>query len=422
MPRTLTPIDGCVFMNALYNQATGKTDVTNVDASNFASVGEQVLATGTENVYNSVSIVMGKTLAAVRPYNAKLGIIQAISTGEFTHRLRKISFYSKDAINAGFVNTDLYTNLKDGYDNGSNSGNSVPSMWKQDIPPVLEMNFAGSIVWQEELTLFEKQISMAFRSPEELATFLNGVMLNKMNTIEKRKEGFRRGTLLDHIAMTYLLSTYTSGTTCIDLIAKFNSTYGTSYSRNTILQSHLDDLLKVFVTEFKLASDYLTEYSSLYHYNPPKTVDGVDYVLNRQTHKADQRSILYGPLFTRAKASVLPEIFNPQYLDVKANEFVNYWQSIKSPTEIKIKPSVPIDGNNITSENVVLDYFVGILFDRDAILVDTQWEDSAVTPLEARKKFRNMIWDFSYNPISDPTENCVIFYLGAGEVEDDSNA
>lgn len=52
-----------------------------------------------------------------------------------------------------------------------------------------------------------------------------------------------------------------------------------------------------------------------------------------------------------------------------------------------------------------------MIFDKDAILTDTQWEDSSVTPLEARKKYRNMFWDFSYNAISDLTENCVIFIM-----------
>ena len=147
MARLLTAKDVTGIMNLLYRQATGRDDIANVDLSNFASVGEQVLATGKENVLNSLSIVLGRTISAVRPYGAKLGIIDAISTGEYTHRFRKISYYSKDAIEAGFVNTDISTNMKDGYDNSTNNGHSTPSMWKQDVPPVLELNFAGQDVW-----------------------------------------------------------------------------------------------------------------------------------------------------------------------------------------------------------------------------------------------------------------------------------
>lgn len=408
MAKLLTAKDVSSIMNALYNQATGKTDITSVDLSNFASVGEQILATGTENVLNALSIVLGRTICAVRPYNAKLGIISAINTGEYTHRFRKISFYSKDAIEAGFVNTDLNTNIKDGYDNGTNGGESTASMWKQDVPPVLELNFAGQDVWQEELTIFERQISTAFRSPDELAKFLNGIMTQKLNSIEKRKEGFRRGTLIQHIAAVYKMGNDKMKGSVVNLTHKFNTEYGTHYTSEELRTTYQEQFLKFFVSEFKLASDYMTEYSQLFHYNPAKVVDGVNYYLNRHTSKADQRSILYAPLFTKARANVLPDIFNPQYLDVSANEMVNYWQSFDQGTQIKATPALP--EGNVTSE-VTIPYVVGILFDKDAMLTDTQWEDSSVTPLEARKKYRNMFWDFSYNSISDLTENCVIFTM-----------
>lgn len=408
MAKLLTAKDVSTIMNALYNQATGKTDITNVDLSNFASVGEQILATGTENVLNSLSIVLGRTIAAVRPYDAKLGIISAINTGEYTHRFRKISFYSKDAIEAGFVNTDANTNMKDGYDNGTNSGQSTASMWKQDIPPVLELNFAGQNVWQEELTIFEKQLSTAFRSPDELATFLNGIMQQKLNAIEKRKEGFRRGTLLQHIAAVYKMGNTRMQGSVVNLTKKFNDEMGTNYTSAELRTTYQDQFLKFFVAEFKLASDYMTEYSQLYHYNPEKQVDGTNYYLERHTSKALQKSILYGPLFTKAKANVFPDIFNTQYLDIKSNELVSYWQDIKKPESINITPALP---TGIETSAVSIPYVVGVLFDKDAILTDTQWEDSSVTPLEARKKYRNMFWDFSYNAISDLTENCVIFIM-----------
>lgn len=412
MARLLTAKDVTGIMNLLYRQATGRDDIANVDLSNFASVGEQVLATGKENVLNSLSIVLGRTISAIRPYGAKLGIIDSISTGEYTHRFRKISYYSKDAIEAGFVNTDISTNMKDGYDNGTNNNHSTPSMWKQDVPPVLELNFAGQDVWQEELTIFEKQVSTAFRSPDELASFLNGILTQKLNSIEKRKEGFRRGTLLQHIAGVYKLGDTNSKGSVVNLTARYNAEYGTSYTSEQLRTAHREDFLKFFVSEFKLASDYMTEYSRLYHYNPTKTVDGVSYYLNRHTSKDNQKSILYGPLFTKAKADVLPSIFNPEYLKVEANEMVNYWQDIKTPEQIDVTPALP---EGIETSEVHIPYVVGALFDKDAILTDTQWEDSSVTPLEARKKYRNMFWDFSYNAISDFTENCVIFIMEDSE-------
>ena len=82
MARVLTTKDGYALMNALVRQATGQDSMTAIDASTFVSAGETVLATGIENTLNSLSLVIGRTFAAVRPYKAKLRIINAINTGQ----------------------------------------------------------------------------------------------------------------------------------------------------------------------------------------------------------------------------------------------------------------------------------------------------------------------------------------------------
>ena len=170
MARTLTPQDAYAIMNELVHEATGASSLSAVDTSSFVSCGETVLATGMENTLNALSLVLGRTLMAVRPYSGKLNIINAIDTGAYSHRLRKISFYSRDALPAGDWNTNLYANLYDGYDNGTNGAtgstpatNSTPSMWIQNQPVPLEVNFAGSSVWQDSTTVYEYQVKQAFR-------------------------------------------------------------------------------------------------------------------------------------------------------------------------------------------------------------------------------------------------------------------
>ena len=121
MPRVLTPQDVHSLMNLLVKEATGQdSTIQVVDSSSFVSAGEQILATGTENVLNSLSLVLGRTFMAVRPYKAKLAIINALNTDLYTSRMRKISFYSRQALASGDFNTQLYTNLAAGYDNGEN--------------------------------------------------------------------------------------------------------------------------------------------------------------------------------------------------------------------------------------------------------------------------------------------------------------
>ena len=416
MSRTLTPQDCHVLMNLLVKEATGQdATIQAVDTSSFVAAGETVLATGTENTLNALGLVIGRTLMAVRPYKAKLRIIDALNTGAYTSRLRKISFYSREAQASGDWNTQLYTNLSDGFDNGENPAGTPPvaqstkSMWVQNQPQPLEVNFGGQSVWQDSTTVYEDQLKKAFRNEAEFSDFVAGIMTEKANDIESQKEAFNRMGIINHIAAVYDMSSDMPGSV-IDLTAAYNAEFLTSYTRQDLLTTHLDSFLKFFVRVFKLTSDYMTERSAKYHWSPTRA----GYTLLRHTPKDRQRALLFSPLFTRAEAYVMPEIFNPEYLSLDNYEGVTYWQNINDPAAISCTPAI-IDtttGEIDQGSAVTLDYVVGMIFDQDALMTDYQLEDALSTPVEARKRYRNIWWTFSRNYLADFTENCVIFYMG----------
>ena len=157
MARALTPQDCHVLLTAIARQATGQSALATVNTSNFVSVGETVLATGMENTYNAVSLVLNRLIIASRPYTAKLAIMDA--DGDlFSDRMRKISYYSKDPLADGAHNTQLFTNDAQGFTAGQNlDGNGDPqstkSMWEQNQAMPYEVNFAGSSTWQDCITM-----------------------------------------------------------------------------------------------------------------------------------------------------------------------------------------------------------------------------------------------------------------------------
>ena len=418
MARTLTPVDACALMTLLVKEATGQSSVTNVDSSNFVSVGETVLAAGTENVLNSLSLVLGRTFMAVRPYEAKFKILNSINSGAYSNRLRKISFYSRDPKEAGQVNTNANTNLAMGFDNGTNSGSSTESMWVQNAPVPLELNFGGSSAWQDSTTVYRDALKVAFRGPSEFAEFLNGVMVEKGNDIESQKEAFNRMTFLNYVAGIYDLDVANPNGRAVNLTSEFNAYYNTSYTTSQLLTTYRKDLFEFAVARFKTDSDNLENRSARFHWSPAKTIGADSYTLLRHTPKSRQRMILYKPFMTMAEATIMPEIFNPQYLDIKNAEFVNFWQAdagnILGNAEINITPAIPDvskPGAQTVGTAVNLKYFIGALYDSDAILVDYQLEDALATPVEARKRYYNMWWSFQKNAIADFTENGIIYFM-----------
>ena len=174
----------------------------------------------------------------------------------------------------------------------------------------------------------------------------------------------------------------------------------------------------------KEVSDYMTERTNKYHWSVPKTVGGETYHILRHTPKDRQKLVLYSPLFRKAEALVLPEIFNPGYLSIDNYEAVTFWQSDYSDLDdlnrpaINVTPAIietdstdPAYGTQIKGAAVALEYVVGFLFDSDAVLAEMQLDRVDSTPVEARMHYRNTWNTFAKNAISDPTENAVLFYM-----------
>ena len=418
MPRRLTTTDGYAFINAMASEMFGQNaTIQAIDESTFASVGESILQAGTENVINTLSLVASRNLIAIRPYKAKFRLMNALDSGMFSNRVRKISYYAKNATPTGASNTQLFTNLAMGFDNGQNPSGGTPqsteSMWLQSTPVTWQSWFGGGIEWQYPYTLYENALKLAFRNGAEFAEFLNGFLVSCANDIETEKEAFSRMVVLNAIAGVADLTASMPGS-FVNLTAEFNAKFLTSYTTAQLQTTYLSEFLAFFVAFFKTTSDMLENRSIKYHWSPAKTVGGVSYVLPRQTKKADQRCMMIAKFWNDAEALVLPQIFNPQYLNIDSFEKVDYWQNINDPMAIDVTPAIPdvsAPAAQTVGARVQLSNVLGILYDKDAMMVDFHLESVESTPLEARKHYRTIWNTINKNPIWDATENFVVFYM-----------
>lgn len=412
MARDLTPRDAHALINAICKEATGQEPtIQAVDTSTFVSVGETILATGVENTLSAISTIIGRTIVATRPYSSKFGMLEEVDTALFKNRVRKISYYSKYALPSGDWNTQLYTNLKNGYDNGTNGGDSTQSMWVQNQAMPLELNFAGLSTWQESLTVYRDQLKGAFTDEATFNSFIAGILTEKGNDIEVQREAFRRLTLLNQIGAVYSLKD-DYPTMAFNLTAGYNAKFGTSYTSEELRTTYLKNFLEYLVSVIKQFSRRMSYRTAAYHMPYTKTVDGVEYNILRHTPRDKQRLFLYAPLLIDAEAQVMPEIFNSEYLKIDNYEGVDFWMNFDNPAEVKIKPAIPGDaGTQIAGDEVDIPYVVGCIFDKDSVLVNQYLEDSLATPPESRKRYHNIWWTFARNAINDLTENFILLYM-----------
>ena len=415
MARSLTPRDAHALINLICKEATGQDpEIQAVDASTFVSVGETILATGTENVLNAISIVIGRTFMAVRPYTSKFRLLEETDTGLYQNRVRKISYYSRYALASGDWNTQLFTNLANGFDNGENPDDGTPtstkSMWVQNQAIPLELNFAGMSTWQDSTTVYRDQLKVAFADEASFNSFIAGILTEKGNDIELQREAFRRMTLLSHMAGVYALSD-DYPTMAINMTTAYNTKFGTNYTSAELRTTYLKNFLEFMVSTIKQVSRRMEYRTAAFHMPYTKEIDDVEYNVLRHTPRSKQRMFLYNPLIVDAEAQVMPEIFNPSYLDLNNFEGVDYWQNFNDPASIKVKTAIPGENGQTATDTITIPYVIGCIFDADAILVNNYLEDSLATPVEARKRYYNIWWTFARNAISDYSENFVLFYM-----------
>ena len=402
--------DAYAVMNALARQATGQADISVVDHTSFIDAGTKTLATGTENVLNSIARTIKEVVIQSRPYKGKFGLIAA-TEDKFNTRKAKVSFYAADNVASGAFNTDANTNIVDG---GNAETSGVGSQWEMNLPKVVERFFLSEAAWDKFYTTPLVQLQSAFNDEATFVRFWNGVITEVENDIESTLESRNRAVVADRAAGIYLQAENGDlGDECaVNLVEYFNEKCGTNYSMEEILTKHETEFLELWVAKIKIDSDRLEERSALYH--DPLTIAAAGgkpaYNVLRHTPKAQQKMFYFAELFTEAKARVLPEIFNPQYLDVANGEAVTYWQSNKpgARASIACKPALP-DG--ATSKDVELGFVVGLLFDDEAMQTCNQFTGAYATPVHARKLVQNTFYHYKFGAIQDYTENSILYYM-----------
>lgn len=419
MARTYTPRDAHAIVNLVAQELSGqKSTIQKVTSDNFVSVGEFITSQPMENVYNALSMPLLRTLIAARTYDEELLLINALDSGVYSNRMRKISYLSKSALPSGSFNTQLFTNLAAGFTAGENKDSngdpqSTKSQWEQCPVVPKELHFGGSSVWDHGITWYKDQAKSAFTDEATFLRFWEGALIENANDIKMEKNAFRRVALLNFIGGMVDLAA--SGTVVKNLTAAFNTKFNTSYTSAQLRTTYLKQFLEFFVSEIKKDSKLLKNRSLNYHINMPETINGVTYNLLRHTPYSRQRVMLYEPLFIDSQAQVLPEIFRPEYLDIKTQyEGVMFWQNENAGAAVDVVPSIPDLANTglqVTGNRVQLDYVVGLIFDEDALMTDFQLDDVNTTPLEARKRFRNTWYAMARNLINDFTEKAILYTM-----------
>ena len=385
--------DAAVLLNSIVSQATGRTSITPTNLQDFISVGQTALSVGPDPLMQAISQVLSRTIFSVRPYSEKFSGLRADALRWGNH-VRKLSIADSDWDS----DQRYYEAPGDFLDNGD----SV-DMYKIKMPNVLQTNFYGQNVVQRSITIFRDQLNVAFSNPEDFMRFVSMIMSNVSDQLAQARESTARMALANFIGGKNILG----AGHVFHLIDEYNSATQQSLTTATIFNpANYATFIRWVYGFIKTVSDRMTERSVIYQQN----VTGK--AISRHTPKARQKLYISAPDINRMDAEVLSITFNEDRLNLGEVESVGYWQSIETPNTVSVTPSyMGTDGTIVNGTAQVVNNIFGLLFDEEAIMVQSVNEWSAPTPFNPAGGYTNTYWHQSNRYLNDFTEKGVLFLL-----------
>lgn len=404
MANSYTPTDVYAIVNEVVKQATGQQSIRVLDTTSFVAVGAILTGTqiATENTLNAISTVLARTIFSVRPYRGSLEIMR-VSEERWGAIVRKVVPLPSEAEKSNDMNTDVDSDqLAD--------GESI-DMYSINSPKVIQLNFWGTKKLQKHITRYRDQLSLAFTSEDEFMRFIDSIMVEFFNSIERMNEGRSRLVLANAIGGTYAMAS--DAPTCVvDLTEAYNDKYNTSYTREQLLTTYQESFMKFFVAEVKKYSSKLKDSTALYHAN----LTGKPAILHH-TPQALQKMVMYEPFFIDSETQVLPTVFHDEFLRIGEYEGVNFWQDPTHPEQVKVKPTYlkVSDGTSMdASDTITIDCVLGMLYDIEFMGVLPQFNYSSVTPFNSAGGYWNEYYHWRFLNFTDYTEAHILFIMGAG--------
>lgn len=374
------------IVNEVAKQAMGSSAIAVVDNTGLVALGNTVLGSDTtkNNFINALTDRIGRTIVSFRAYNSHFPDFERDSI-EWGNILQKIKIAMPEA------EEDQSYNLK--------NGTSV-DMYKINKSNVNQLLFTTETPWQTHITVHLDALEKAFVDSNAMGAFISSMFGEVQNRIELAMENLSIDCVNNYMA-EIIKGMESSPTRVINLVTEYKDKTGTDYTTKPLSALDDEDFLKYVVRRINSLSTTM-EYMTTGLFNTPQ---GTDDAYTRHTPKSEQRMLLFIDLVNSLKTNINSKAFNMEQVAIDIPfKTVPFWQSLKTPAGINIKPA---SGGEAIEQSEVM----GILYDREAMGTFKKKYTSLTTPINAAGKYYNVFYHMITMYFNDLTENAVVFLL-----------
>lgn len=370
------------LINDVNKQTIGTENLTILNTEQLVALGDFLFNSGSVDLWtNTLLSRIASTKISYRAYQSKLGIY-AVSDITMGLIMQKIKVDMPNAVE------DVTTQLQD--------GQSV-DMYIVSKPSTHQKLFAKRTPATFFRTTQRKWLREAFTSESAMGSFLAAVQGEVNNKIELTQENLARLTMANFMAIISQTSSRV-----IDLVTEYNAL--TDNDVPTGEGALLDEgFCRYALGRMNKIAKYMETMSRLYN----------DGSVDRHSPKGSQRFVSLIDFRTALETQVQWAAFNERYVATKNGVEVPYWQSAKSPFDIKLRIHEGTEDTSDTDDDVdiTLSNVVGMIHDVDAFGTYRKEMDVITTPVNARGAYYNTFWHLNDLYFNDVSENGILFTL-----------
>lgn len=385
---TMTFEQSAAFLQDLYEQATGQKAIAVTDTGTFTTVGTTLLQMGYDQVTQSLTQLLARSIYSIRPYSQKFKSLN-VTEEKWGAVIRKINYIDSDIVD------DDSLSLVDG---------QSADQWEVRKPKILQTNFYGAHNYSDFVTIYTYQLDAALRDAAEFGRWLAGVLQNIADKLTQIEEAEARSLLINFITSKFKADTPNA----INVLqAYYDETGVTLTPSNMFAQANYPDFVKWLYGYINTLTDMMSERSIKYHMN----ITGKE--LMRHTGMNFMKAFMSANVLNKTASEVLATVFNPDKLKMVEFEKVNFWQNMDSPYSVTATPTyLDVSNGQLITETtpVGVDNVIGCLFDVEALGTCRRLVRTERTPINARMLTYNIWYHFQQATWNDFTENFVLLY------------
>ena len=370
------------LINDVNEQTIGTENLKVLNTEQLVALGDYLFNSGSVDLWtNTLLSRIASTKVSYRAYQSKLGIY-AVSDITMGLIMQKIKVDMPNAVE------DVTTQLED--------GESI-DMYIVSKPSTHQKLFAKRTPATFFRTTQRKWLREAFTSESAMGSFLAAVQGEVNNKIELTQENLARLTMANFMAIISQTSTRV-----VELVTEYNAL--TDNDVPTGEGALLDEgFCRYALGRMNKVAKYMETMSRLYN----------DGSVDRHSPIGSQRFVSLIDFRTALETQVQWAAFNERYVATKNGIEVPYWQSAKSPFDIKLRIHEGTEDTSDEDEDVdiTLTNVVGMIHDVDAFGTYRKEMDVITTPVNARGAYYNTFWHLNDLYFNDVSENGILFTL-----------